>query len=219
MNHILKFIIVFQSFWGYSTLSQDCGPYKAPCEAFINQNRLPVVSPQQTSLWCWAASAQSIFRYYGYEMEQSVIVKQTLGNTYNISATAYMMIMMLNTKYTDRYGRKFRVRTPKIYDGFSWLSANPYLLSNIGATPMNNNDIISALNNGRPLMMGTQTHAVMLTAMSYYKVNEFVSPVSGWILDPYPDYYYPQKAIGLRQLTPDEMTAFFMADVIVYNNW
>jgi hypothetical protein len=219
MRLIFKSTFLFLFLRAGNCYSQNCSPYQPPCQAYIDQSRLPSISPQQTLLWCWAASAQSIFRYYGFEIDQVTIVRQTLGKVVYTSASAQMMIMMLNTQYTDKYGKKFKVRTPKIYDGFSWLSANPYLMQNLRATVLTNNDIVTALSNGRPLMLGTSTHAVMLTAMGYYLINGVVSPVNGWVLDPFPSTYNPNIAIGLRQLAPNEMIAFFMADVMVYKGW
>lgn len=215
----MKKLLLVILLYGQIAFGQNCPPYQPPCTASIPQSNLPFITPQQNMVWCWVSSAQAIFRYYGYEIDQKRIAAQTMGAPFITSANAIMMVRMLNTHYVDNNGRRFSVRTPKIYDAHSWLSSNPYFMKAIGATILTNNDIKVAINSGRPLIIGTTNHAMVLTALGYHEVNGWVSPVFGWVLDPWPSAYNPQIATGLRQLMPNEMTAFFGADVVVTQGW
>jgi hypothetical protein len=215
----MKKLLLVMFLYGQFGFGQNCPPYQPPCTASIPKSNLPFITPQQNMLWCWVSSTQAIFRYYGYEVDQNRIATETMGGPYITSANAMMMIKMLNRRYIDNYGRKFTVRTPKIYDGFSWLSADPYFMGNLGASVLTNNDIKNALISGRPLMLGTTNHAMVLTSLAYYETNGFVNPVSGWALDPWPSNYNPQVATGLRLLSPNEMTALFAADIKITRGW
>jgi hypothetical protein len=55
--------------------AQQCNP-NGLCNYFIPPDKLPHIQAQQTMVWCWAASAQAIFRYYGHDVPQPVIVAE-----------------------------------------------------------------------------------------------------------------------------------------------
>lgn len=217
---LLKFVILLAiCITQVDSFSQPCTPGGYPCTAVIPYQNLPQIQMQQTMVWCWVASAQAIFRYYGYDVDQQDIVTSTFGAPIITTANALMMINMLNKKYIDKNGKKFTVRTPKIFDGFSWLSNNPMYMQNLGAAVLNNNDIRDAISSNRVIMFGTSNHAMVLTGMSYFELNGVVYPQSGFVLDPAPNPLFPGYPIGLRQLNPNEMSAFFCADVIITAGW
>ncbi len=181
--------------------------------AFIPATQLPQIKPQLTMVWCWVASAQAIFQYYGHDVDQATIVSQVLGQPIVTAANAQMMVSMLNRQYVDKQGVPFAVRTPLLWDSFSWLSANPAFMANIGAQPLNNRGVRDAIAAGRPLLIGTKNHAMVLVGMIYSDVNGNIIPRAGYVLDPAPTAF--GGAVGLRQLSAGEMTAYFAADVTV----
>ena len=119
------------------------------CIAGIDSSILNVVAKdrQKASQWCWAASIEAVLNYYGYNINQEDIVYQTWGDIYNMPGTAYDILGALNKTYTDRDGRTFTVRAETF-------SANPMTASN-------------DLANDYPLIIGTQGHAMVLTALEY----------------------------------------------------
>src|SRR4051812_29317957 len=50
----------------------SCDP-NGVCSSTIDWRRTSI-SVQQTDVWCWAAAAQTIFRFYGYDVSQADIV-------------------------------------------------------------------------------------------------------------------------------------------------
>ena len=179
----------------------------------IPPSKLPVIRPQLTMVWCWVASAQAIFEFYGHDVDQTQIVTQVLGSPVVTTANAPIMLSMLNNTYTDRAGKLFSTRTPQIWDAFSWLSANPFFMQRLGAKPLDNTGIRNALAAGRPLLIGTSHHAMVLVGMAYRQVGPRILPQQALVLDPAPTPL--GSATGLRPLLANEMTAYFAADVVV----
>src|SRR5947209_15701476 len=66
---------------------ETCGlvaPYISRCTAGIPSELIQVSAIQQQSEWCWAACIEMVFRYYGYIVPQSKIVKDTWGSIVNM---------------------------------------------------------------------------------------------------------------------------------------
>jgi hypothetical protein len=150
---------------------------------------------QDKDQWCWAASISMIFNYYGYHVSQEEIVVQTYGRLVNLPATGKKIGENLKGKYKTKDNREFSV-TVREYD----------LLR--GKTSLNNNDILRSLEEGRPLLIGANGHAMVLTAVFYTRSpsGKLLSIIGGIVRDPWPGR-------GKRQLTFAELSPFYVADI------
>ena len=95
------------------------------------------------------------FGFHGHRVEQSEIVRTIWGQVVNLPAMSGSMISSaLNRRWVDSSGRAFRARA-----SFTDLAA--------GVAQVDNNVIASELRNNRPLIIGTQGHAMLVTALTY----------------------------------------------------
>ena len=156
-------------------------PMGPACEAGINITRLPTIyATQEMSQWCWAASLEMIFSYYGYSVPQQAIVQATFGMVDNLPAFSGAFISSnLNRTWIDSGGRRFRSEIRGLYD------------FNAGMVALNNQMIIEALAQERPLLLGNTSHAVVLTAVSYSQAAWGPDIFNIGVLDPWP-------GIGMR---------------------
>jgi hypothetical protein len=185
--------------------------------AYIPEEKLSIMAGQEELVWCWAASAQAIFKYYGYDIEQKAIVKEVLGAEFVTVASPPIMISMFSRSYTATDGRRFRVKIKRYADVFGWWG--PALqISSFGAVKqLDNASLIQNLKDNKPIFYCTRTHAMVAISMSYIPVWGQPVITGGWALDPFPtigdDGHV--KAIGRRQLTEDEMRSTFAVEVEV----
>jgi hypothetical protein len=200
--------------------ARDCD-YFGNCNSYIPHQRLPSIAAQQTMVWCWAAAAQALFRYHGYEVSQQRIVMQGYGSLVVSTGSPAAVLRTLNTEYVDeRDGRRFRVRTTKHVDAFSWLAGDPWTASL--QTGLSNSEIFESLRQEKPVFYGSQSHAMVLVAAGHRGDMPF--PNQSWVLDPAPAIQVPFAgpitdpripAIGIRPLMLHEMAAYFVALVDV----
>jgi len=132
---------------------------------------------QYNSNWCWAASLQMIFNYYGINITQQQIV----ARTYGVSPTGELpdwagsvqaITANLNNWSIDASGRRYIVNA--LYQPGA---PNPTFL-------------INELSYGRPVLVGYHTggntgHAVVITACSYYNTPNGPYIQSIVVRDPY----------------------------------
>lgn len=138
-----------------------------------------VAARQNNSQWCWAACIQMMFRVYGYDLPQELLVQQTWGALVNMPAQPEQIMRALNRTYVDRAGRRFRA----VGDAFS----------------VNLATAIDDLSNNSPLIVGALGHATVLTALNYTESNVGERQVtSATVRDPWPDN--PSR----RTLSPQE---------------
>lgn len=151
-------------------------PMGPACEVGIAINRLPTVyAIQRMSQWCWAASLEMIFAYYGYRVSQEQIVFATFGRLENLPAfTGAVISRNLNRVWDDANGRRCRSEIRGLYD------------FNAGVAALSNQDIISALGQERPLLLGNTSHAVVLTAVAYQPTGFGPRVFNIGVLDPLP---------------------------------
>jgi hypothetical protein len=133
----------------------SCGPFVPQglrlCYVGIDSSLAHVAAAagggQHLSQWCWAACIEMVFRYYGLDVPQARIVRETWGGIVNLPAYPAHILANLNRPWIDASGRRFRVSG----DAYS---ANPITAAQDLAQDM-------------PLIIGTTGHAMVLTALSY----------------------------------------------------
>jgi hypothetical protein len=163
-----------------------CTPFMPPgvqqCDAGINSEVANVVAAavngQHLTQWCWAASIEAVFRYYGFNISQEEIVRQTWGTIVNLPGQPWQILANLNRPWVDANGRQF------VVSGDTY-SANPMTAA-------------QDLAHNMPLIIGTQGHAMVLTSLRYgrdYWGNGQVT--SAIVRDPWPGR-------GRRELSPQE---------------
>lgn len=116
-------------------------------------------SDQRNSNWCWAASLQMIFNYYGVDLDQASIVARSygtdpFGNLPNWVGHFQIITANLNNWNVTRSGRRYAVQASV----------------NLGAP--NPTYLIQELSAQRPILVGYTTgpgsgHAVVITGCSY----------------------------------------------------
>lgn len=148
---------------------------------------------QHASQWCWAASIQSVFSYYGYDLPQEKIVEETWGSIVNMPSQPQQILAALNREWTDTNGNKFYV------EGNSF----------------NANAITAAqdLANDQPLIIGTLGHAMVLTALEYDRdIYGRGQVINATVRDPWP------FSSRRRSLTPQEWyNTSFLARIRIYD--
>jgi len=144
------------------------------------------------SQWCWAASIEMIFRFYGYVVPQADIVRIAWGSPVNMPGSLEQILRSLNLVWIDAYRRQFRVESL------------PY-----GPNPM---PAILDLQRNWPLIIGTMHHAMVLTSL-LYDVDNFdrVAVRAARVRDPWP-------GAGRRVLRAEEWhTRQFFARIRVFH--
>jgi hypothetical protein len=150
------------------------------CSAGIPSGVLSFVAArQENTQWCWAACIQMMFRMYGYDLRQDLLVQQTWGNIVNMPAYPNQIMSALNRTYIDSSGRRFTASG----DAFT---------ANISTA-------IQDLSNRSPLIVGALGHATVLTALNYTHSNaNELQVTSATVRDPWP------QSPSRRTLSPQE---------------
>ena len=134
------------------------------CHAHIDGIRY--YEAQKDSQWCWAACIQMVFKHWGYDVQQPMIVKDAWGDIVNMPGTPLQILMSLNREWTDDSGKKFTVRSDSFVLGPGTLAQE--LAAN------------------RPPILGILGHAVVLSDIVYSGNNYGVTVNSANVLDPWP---------------------------------
>jgi len=142
------------------------------CEAGIPSSVLdrPIVAVPDVQLhseWCWAASISRVFAYYGHPVSQARIVQEAYGSITNVPGTAQAIARDLNRTWVDDTLHPFRVQAD-LYSATWYDAAND-------------------LARGEPLIVGSLGHAMVVTAVSYYRdVTGDGAVTSVIVRDPWP---------------------------------
>ena len=160
--------------------------------------------PQQATHWCWAATVANVFRSSGHVVSQARIVREVYGDAVNMrSGPATNVAALLDRGWTDDAGGHFRARLVGVYDAAS------------GRRDIRAREVVAALRAGRPLVVGTTSHAMLLIGASYRVVGGEVTLVGATVFDPWP-------GVGVRALRGNELVPVaehgelaFIADVAV----
>lgn len=179
-----------------SKAEQICGPIVPPgvqqCDVGINSLIAQVTASdtQHYNEWCWAACIESVFRYYGHFVSQERIVGETWGAIVNLPGQPQQILYDLNRPWTDESGVTFSVMGDV-------LTANPITAS-------------QDLAMGKPLIIGSMGHAMVLTGMRFVRNMMGQGEVlAAQVRDPWPGK-------GGRTLSPPEwFNAMFLVRIRV----
>ncbi len=146
-------------------------------------------SSQNNTNWCWAASLQMIFNYYGVSIDQNQIVARSygtdeFGNLPNWTGSFQLITANLNNWNIDNRGRQYSVTA-----SLHWGAPTPIYL-------------IQELTAGRPVLIGYKSgpntgHAVVITACSYIQTMNYPVIQTIIVRDPYPNQ---QNVINLGRV-------------------
>lgn len=151
---------------------------------------------QKASQWCWAACISMVYTYYKHPVSQQRIVADVYGGVVNMpSGSGFNIARQLNRKWTDDSGKSFTAQLTAAYDFDARVFA------------INNNWMISELDQNRPIIIGAGTHAVVGTAIQYYVTPWGPNVVSVGVFDPWP-------GVGARGLYPAEMTPMHLGGAL-----
>lgn len=147
------------------------------------------MAPQRKPYWCWAASVSNLFAYHGHRVSQARIVTEVYGSPVNMASGDYSnMARLLNRTWRDDDGRAFGSRLVAALDVMN------------GINSINNDEIRDALEDDRPLIIGTTSHAMLVVGMTYTEIGGRVASVSRVrVYDPWPGQ-------GFRDARPEEIT-------------
>lgn len=152
---------------------------------------------QERSQWCWAASIAMIFGFHGYRLPQEAIVQDVHGSVADVNAPSGEAI-------TSALRRPWRTPDARGFVASSQtgdIAANRYEVGNA--------QIVDELASGRPLLIGTRGHAMVLVEADYERRPDGnVVITGGSVIDPLPGK-------GLRRLTRPEMVLSYVSVVKV----
>src|ERR1051325_1389277 len=145
-----------------SPTDPSCGGSTPPVSA--PSRILPIAAvPQQTQLWCWAATSEMIFRYYGVPVTQCQLVSAYLNRPCCLADPA--CVVPSGTMETIQRGLLVMGGIRSIHVG-----------------PLSFAQLANEISAGRPVMIGYRNsfsgHVVLVTG--YNSANNFVH-----ILDPF----------------------------------
>lgn len=146
-------------------------------------------SSQRNSNWCWAASIQMIFNYYGVSISQEQIVARSYGtdpygNLPNWTGSTQLITANLNNWNIDNQGRAYAVNA-SMFPG-----------------PPSPAYLVRELDTGRPVLVGYVSgpgtgHAVVITACSYVPTPQGPIIQTLVVRDPWPS---PQNVANLGRV-------------------
>jgi len=144
---------------------------------------------QHQSAWCWAACVSMILNYHGCKVSQEQVVMQEYGGLPNRAAqVSWRISKQLSRKWVGDGGDRYEARLVSLFD----LESGIFGLTNF--------DVIDALEDGEPLLVGTQGHAVVQIGFDYTKdYLGNIHPNRVDVFDPWPGR-------GRRNLTSAETT-------------
>ena len=135
-------------------------------------------STQRNTEWCWAASMQMLFNYYGVDISQEQIVARSFQKSPedrlpNATGDLQVITRNLNNWSIDNRGMSYRVKAELNFGPPS----PAYLIKELAAE--------------RPVLIGYKTgprtgHAVLITACSYYPAEDGPRIRSVIVRDPWP---------------------------------
>ena len=166
------FLIVASMTPARAQAAQSCwqiNQFQTQCEVGLPSDFADAIaSTQETQFWCWAASAQMIFRYYGLELSQAKIVSTVFGEKLPLAASPADMQKLLTSQYEDAQGDHWQVT--------------------YRALPPTLEAVVPELSSENPLLISTRHHAMVLTGLDYVltPANGVGFTTTAIVRDPFP---------------------------------
>ncbi|MGE3108656.1 MAG: papain-like cysteine protease family protein [Phycisphaerales bacterium] len=150
--------------------------FDAECERFS-----AIAVQQETDVWCWAACAQMIHKYYGRDVPQAEIAekihKRNADGSVNVqSAGLDEIVVALNFDLKERWDQYQAQRLENIGAGKGGsvrTDLASYINSYIDQYAINSDDLVSELQSNTPLVIGLSAsdtslgHACVVTGATY----------------------------------------------------
>jgi len=135
-----------------------------------------VGTPQEMTNWCWAACLSGIFAWYGHPVSQLAFVNKVFGGIVNQPAVGPQIAYAATGQWIDANGTPFTAQADVLLDAqFGY--QNPFAVQALAED----------LANDRPVIVGSQGHATVITAMTYvqdvygnYQITDII------VRDPWP---------------------------------
>jgi hypothetical protein len=138
---------------------------------------------------CWAASTAGIFRYHGHPIDQDDIAMDIFKTlACKAAGNPAVLTAVLSKVWTDTNGKDFKSTVAGLYDPLD------------GVNDLDNDDIVSAMLAGNPMLYANKTHAMVIVGIEYRKniAGKLIDIVDVRVGDPYPGK-------GIRSLSTTEM--------------
>lgn len=130
---------------------------------------------QEQQNWCWAACISGVFAWHGHSVSQSRIVEKIYGSQVDKAATGEQIFDAVNGQWYDDEDEAFTGQaSPLIDSNFSF--ANPDAAAAMSIE----------LRDNFPLIVGTQGHATIVTAMSWVNTPAGQQITNVVVRDPWP---------------------------------
>lgn len=138
-----------------------------PTDEFEFRAQPQSVGRQQMSNWCWAACIQMVLNFHGLPVQQSALVADTYGTLLNRPAEPFLITSALTGSGRDEQGVPVQVR-PEMQR-------------------LDNRSVINDLAQRRPLIVGFNGHAYVLTGAYFHEEGPGNPVIDRVILrDPWP---------------------------------
>jgi hypothetical protein len=118
---------------------------------------------QSCENWCWAACCQSVFATSGFDVPQEQFVQKAFGtSTTCATATGRMIQETVDGPWVDQQGHRLIANSKVVFDRLHSISIGDPVRA-----------IADELYHGRPMLIGTQGHAMIITYLHYSQNNNF----------------------------------------------
>lgn len=168
------------------------------CQAGLSSaSALELHETQKASEWCWAASIAMLLRHYGVHVQQEEVVRAYWGSATNLGVAMSDVTSLLQRTWRDPSGRA--------YTGSVKALLTP-------AAGVGDTGVLQDLQEGRPVIIGTPRHAMVLVQVTYERViadtpEQVIRVLDAVALDPAP-------GTGLRALRPGERVPPYLTRVV-----
>lgn len=130
---------------------------------------------QKDSQWCWAAATSMLFSYYEHPVSQERIVASLYGRLVNLpSGPSLNIAARLNSAWIDDNRQAFKPTVSGAYD------------FDAGVLTITNGWLVGELDQDRPFIIGTNGHAVVVTAIRFIPTPLEPTIVGIGVFDPWP---------------------------------
>lgn len=181
--------------WECSTAGaiETCILYIDPTGISVSAKDVRASNIQLQANWCWLASIEMSFRYYGYLVPQEKLLDLLWGKIEDMPGRPEQILGATNRVYTDENGKRFRAESVMLNN---WLEVSNALALDV---PVLVGYAQAGATGHMTMIVGVQMQAL------YNQFGQIIDTrVSGVVLwDPWPGN-------GLREMTQSEFNGTFL---------